>query len=136
MLNEGALDNKNLDLVLDATQIKAYTEKSLLTIIINNLLSNAIKFSFNDKKIFITAKKTGKDLSISIRDEGIGIGKEEGAKIFDKFYQADVSRASEGNGLGLALVKKIIDVLGGTISVKSEKGNGSEFTIQLKDAIL
>ena len=136
VLNEGALDNKNLDLILDVAQIKVYTEKSLLTIIINNLLSNAIKFSFNDKKIFITAKKTGKDLSISIRDEGIGIGKEEGAKIFEKFYQADVSRASEGNGLGLALVKKIIDVLGGTISVKSEKGNGSEFTIQLKDAIL
>jgi signal transduction histidine kinase len=136
VLNEGALENKNLEIVLDIDEFTVYTEKSLLMIIINNLLSNAIKFSFDNKKIYLTAKGNGKDAVISVKDEGIGIGKEEGGRIFEKFYQADTSRAGEGNGLGLALVKKIIDVLGGTITVKSEKGKGSEFTVSLKDAIL
>ena len=77
--------------------------------------------------------KNGENAVVRITDTGCGISPETGARIFDKFYQGDTSRSGEGNGLGLALVKKVIDVLGGEISVTSEVGCGSTFTIVLKN---
>lgn len=74
----------------------------------------------------------GGDVVFSVADTGCGISCEEGKRIFDKFYQADSSRKSEGNGLGLALVKKVIQRMGGEISVESELGKGSVFTVRLQ----
>jgi signal transduction histidine kinase len=103
-----------------------------LDIVWSNLLSNAVKFTDEGGRVEVKLKKEGEKAIVSVTDTGCGISAESGARIFEKFYQADTSHAGEGNGLGLALVKKVIDVLGGTLSVSSEVGKGSTFTVALK----
>ena len=73
------------------------------------------------------------DTQLVIKDNGCGMNEETGKHIFEKFYQGDTSRSKQGNGLGLALVKKVIDVLGGEINVESEVGKGSTFEITLRE---
>ena len=102
-----------------------------LEIVINNLLSNAIKFT-EDGGIKVKVKFDSKYATIIVSDSGVGISEEVGGRIFEKFYQGDTSHSSQGNGLGLALVKKVIDILGGEISVDSELGKGSTFTVKIK----
>ena len=109
------------------------SEKNYLEIVFNNLMSNAIKFSHNSGIINISLKKQDDKYTIIFKDNGCGMDSETGKHIFDKFYQADTSHSKEGNGLGLALVKKVIDIIGGKISVESEIGVGTTFTIVIKE---
>ena len=81
--------------------------------------------------IFISSSQTENNISVTIRDEGIGISPSEIGHIFDKFYQGDTSHSKEGNGLGLALVRRVLEISGGSISVTSAPGEGSEFTVRL-----
>ena len=108
------------------------SDKRLLEIVCSNLFSNALKFTEPGGKVSVSCYKEGKKFTVSVADTGCGISTETGKHIFEKFYQGDTSRKSEGNGLGLALVKKIIDVLGGEISVQSQLGKGSVFTVKLE----
>jgi signal transduction histidine kinase len=100
---------------------------------ISNLLDNAIKYSGEVKKLSITTETLGADLSVEIADQGIGIPRAEQAKIFEKFYRVSNGLVHDvkGSGLGLSLVKHIIEAHQGTISVESEVGKGSRFTILL-----
>ena len=96
-----------------------------------NIYSNAIKFSPDDFTITTRIRKSENGVYVSIQDRGIGMTELQVHHIFDKFYQADTTHKSEGNGLGLAISAKIIDLSQGTISVDSAPGMGSTFSIYL-----
>lgn len=132
---ETLIEKKNLELNCDFDEITIFSSKSLLEIVWNNLISNAIKFTPDGGKIDISLKRIEKNAEIKVSDTGCGMTSEVGAKIFEKFYQGDTSHSGAGNGLGLALVKKVIDILGGEIFVQSEINKGSTFTILLKDVV-
>jgi len=132
---ESLFEKKNIDLNCKISDIELTIEQSYLEVIFNNLISNAIKFTNQNGVIEISLSNINEYVVFSVKDNGIGISNEVGSRIFEKFYQADTSRSAEGNGLGLALVKKIIDIMGGEISVKSQEGKGSTFTVKLKRAL-
>ena len=124
-------EQKNITFEADLDEINVSYDESLLEIVWNNLLSNAIKFTNVGGKIILSLKAQAGLAVISVTDTGVGMDTVIQKHIFDKFFQGDRSRAVEGNGLGLALVKKTVELLGGTISVDSAPGYGSTFTICL-----
>lgn len=132
---EDLIEEKNIELSCDIDEVCINSVASYLEIIWNNLLSNAIKFTPNGGKIFIGLKNENDKAVVKFADSGIGMSEETGKRIFDKFYQGDTSRSKEGNGLGLALVKKVINVIGGNVKVESELNKGSTFTVTLNGVI-
>jgi len=124
-------ENKNLNLEIELLAVNYFGNERLLYQVWYNLLSNAFKFTDENGTIKIDLLETEKSVMIKIADNGIGIDEENKKRIFDKFYQADKTHASEGNGLGLALVKKVVALHKGKIELNSEKGKGSEFIITL-----
>lgn len=129
---EDLIERKNLNLDCNIDDIEVTSSKELLEIVWNNLISNAIKFTPDNGNITIKLNGDDKFAIVEIIDTGIGMSSDVGKHIFDKFYQGDSSHLSEGNGLGLALVKKVVDILGGEISVSSRLGEGSTFIIKLR----
>lgn len=128
---EDSIEKKNLKLICKIEDIQFRIEESFLDLIFGNLISNAIKFTEPSGEIEISLKNRENQIFFTVKDDGCGISKETGNKIFEKFYQADTSHSGEGNGLGLALVKKVIDIIGGEINVESKLGKGSTFTVVL-----
>ena len=108
-------------------------DHDIMVTAIVNLLDNAYKYSYDDKKIELKVFSEDNFVCFSVKDNGIGMNRRQIRKIFDRFYQADtsLSRRAEGTGLGLSIVKFIVDAHKGTISVDSEPGKGSTFTIRL-----
>lgn len=129
---ENLFEKKQLELECEIDEVEIENSETLLEIVFNNLLSNAIKFTDNGGKITVKVKQDKNFAFIEVKDTGCGISQEVGEHIFEKFYQGDKSHFSEGNGLGLALVKKVIDIIGGEIAVESSLGKGSNFIIKLK----
>lgn len=125
-------EEKDIDFEIDVIDVSVNYDASLLELVWNNLLSNAVKFTEKGGKIALTSQKTQTGVLVSVKDTGCGMNEETQKKIYEKFYQGDSSHSSEGNGLGLALVKKIVDICGGSISVQSSPGKGTTFTVELK----
>lgn len=126
---ENLFNKKNINLEIDIEEIVCTTNSTHWEIIFNNLISNAIKFTKDNGSINIRLYVEKQNIIFSVKDTGCGISNEIGQHIFEKFYQGDTSHSHEGNGLGLALVKKIIDIMGGNIKVESEPNVGSVFTV-------
>ena len=104
----------------------------LLSLVWSNLFSNAFKFTSEGGKVTLSLEADNDYATVKVSDTGCGMTADVGERIFEKFYQGDSSRATEGNGLGLALVKRVIDIVDGEMSVESVVGVGSIFTVKLR----
>ena len=128
--SETLWSRKNIEIESDLPDsLFICADEELFGIVWNNLISNAVKFTPEGGKISVWITEVDEGIKVCIKDSGIGMSREEREHIFDKFYQADRSHKAEGNGLGLALVKKIMDITGAKIDVESEKGKGSTFSV-------
>lgn len=121
---------KDIGWQLDLNEVSLTSDQELLNQVWVNIIQNAIKFSPEGSDIEVRVFREGNAI-VEIQDHGCGMTEEAQKRIFDKFYQADKSRKQEGVGLGLSLVKRIVDMMGGTITVKSAVGEGSTFRVEL-----
>ena len=130
---EDIWEQKNIGIETDiADGVSISSDPELLSLVWSNLLSNAFKFTESGGSVSVSLSADQNSAVVRISDTGCGISPETGAHIFEKFYQGDTSHSSQGNGLGLALVKRVVDIMQGEISVESEVGRGSTFTVRLK----
>ncbi|HHV10996.1 MAG TPA: HAMP domain-containing histidine kinase [Clostridiales bacterium] len=131
LLLEKQWSRKRIQLNLQLEEIRYRSNEEMLSHVWNNLILNAIKFSTEGSEMVIKCYARGRKAIVEVQDEGIGINPGTMKHIFDKFYQGEASHTTEGNGLGLPLVKRIVDLCQGRITVRSEVGKGSTFTVQL-----
>lgn len=130
---ENAWEAKKLEIETEIEDgVNVESDPELLSLVWNNLFSNAIKFTEGGGTVGLKLHTENGHAVVEVSDTGCGISPEVGAHIFEKFYQGDTSHATQGNGLGLALVKRVVDIVGGEISVSSELGKGSTFTVRIK----
>lgn len=130
MLSEKWVD-KPRDYELELENLEIQSDADLLMQVWGNLIDNAVKYSPENSTIFITGKIQGGSLNVIVRDEGAGISMEQQDKIFEKFYQCDELHKRYGSGLGLSIVKRIVELLGGTIICISGKGEGAAMEVRL-----
>lgn len=130
---EDAWEEKGLNIETDIDDdVRIRSDAELLSLVWNNLISNAVKFTPEGGTIGVSLKARNGHVIVTVSDTGCGIKPEVGQHIFEKFYQGDTSHATQGNGLGLALVKRVVDILNGEISVQSVYGQGTTFTVKIR----
>ena len=126
-----AWESREIDWQLELEEVAVTSDEELLRQVWVNLIQNAVKFSDKGGVIRIATKADGDQAVVEVEDHGIGMDEETLKRIFDRFYQADRSRSREGIGLGLSLVRRIVDILGGTVTVTSVPGEGTTFRVVL-----
>ena len=122
---------KNIELNIELDSVYYFGSEELMAQIWQNIINNAIKFTPENGHIGVRLFRTDKNITVRISDDGPQIPPEVAEKIFDKFYQGDNSRKTEGNGLGLALVRRVVDLCGGKIFVENLYDGGVCFVIEL-----
>lgn len=131
--HESVWERRNIEIETEiAENVTVKADAELLSLVWNNLISNALKFTPSGGKVAVTLTATAHHVQVQVQDTGCGMTPEVGAHIFEKFYQGDTSHASQGNGLRLALVKRVVDIVGGEIRVQSAVGEGSTFTVRIR----
>ena len=132
---ENVWEKANIEIETDiAENVKVKADAELLGHVWNNLFSNAFKFTPSGGTVTVSLTATDHHAIVKVSDTGCGMSSEVGTHIFEKFYQGDTSHSVQGNGLGLALVKRVIDIMQGEISVESAVGKGSTFTVRIRRA--
>ena len=131
VLLEPKWSEKDLELDVDLDTVEYVGNESLMLHVWVNLMDNAIKFDPLGGILRIRLLRTEQNITFTVEDSGPGIPEDAQSHIFDKFYQADTSRMGEGNGLGLALVKRVLDLCGGTVSTENLPEGGCRFTVVL-----
>lgn len=131
---QSKLEQEEIELVFESDPIGEliYLDTNAWERIVINLLSNAIRFSSRGSTIYVKISSEKDRVSLSVKDEGIGIAKKGAKKVFEYLYQAEGAEAAEGTGIGLYLVKGLVEHMGGSIGLKSKKGEGAEFTVFLQ----
>lgn len=130
---EDVWEKKNIEIETDLGEgVMISSDPELLALVWNNLMSNAFKFTEEGGRVSVTLTADESFASVRISDTGCGMSPETGAHIFEKFYQGDTSHSVQGNGLGLALVKRVVDIVQGEIGVESAVGKGSAFTVKIR----
>jgi len=130
---ESVWERKNIEIETDiAEDVKIKADSEMLSHVWNNLFSNAFKFTDDGGTVKVSLEATAHHAIVKVADTGCGMTSEVGAHIFEKFYQGDTSHSAAGNGLGLALVKRVVDIMQGEISVESAVGKGSTFTVKIR----
>ena len=119
---------KNIDVEADLHEVTVFSNPELIGQMILNVIENAVKYTPENGKITVTDGKTSEGIFLTIKDNGIGMDEETTRRMFDRYYRGDKSRQKGGNGLGLATIKKIADVLGVKITVNTAPEKGTEFT--------
>ncbi len=122
---------KNIDLDIELDDAELFLNEELLMQVWLNLIGNAIKFSDYAGKIEIKAENDKRNYYVTVRDYGCGMNEQTLSRMFEKFYQGDNSHSKDGNGLGLTLVKKILNISGGEITAESKEGCGTAFYVKL-----
>lgn len=131
LLLEKNWNEKELELDLDLDEIKYVFNEEMMSHVWINLISNAIKFTPHGGSLACSLKKRENCVTVTIKDSGCGMSEDVMERIFEKFYQGDSSHATAGNGIGLNIVKRIVTLANGEISVESKLGEGSTFTVIL-----
>ena len=130
---ESVWEKADIEIETDiAEDVRVRADAELLGHVWNNLFSNAFKFTPSGGTVTVSLNTTDNYAVVKVQDTGCGMTSEVGAHIFEKFYQGDTSHSVQGNGLGLALVKRVIDIMQGEISVESVVGKGSIFTVKIR----
>ena len=130
---EPVWERKGIDIVANIPDgIRVQSDAQLLELVWSNLLSNAFKFTDSGGAVSLKLWADESFVTVGVSDTGCGMKPEVGERIFEKFYQGDTSHATQGNGLGLALVKRVVDMVQGEIKVESVYGKGSTFTVKLR----
>lgn len=133
---ENIWEKSEIEIITDiADDVYITADGELLRLVWNNLFSNAFKFTPNGGTVSLSLSKDEACAIVRIKDTGCGMSAEVGNHIFEKFYQGDTSHAVQGNGLGLALVKRVVDILHAEISVESTLGIGTTFTVKIQKII-